>query len=425
MDRLTLTPTRDAGLRRLHDFTPRAGTRYNTERNYDLGAGHRDNVSMLSAWLRHRLVTEHEVLRAVLDEHSLTSASRFVQEVFWRTYFKGWLEHRPSVWQHYRDDVTRLLHKIEDDGNLFDRYVAAVQGSTGIDCFDAWAHELTSNGYLHNHARMWFASIWVFTLDLPWQLGADLFLRHLVDGDPASNTLGWRWVCGLHTRGKTYLASARNIATYTNGRFNPAGQLAESAPPLTEPYDIPVEPLRGPQLLPKDEKFGLLVTEEDNHPVSLLAKQIPSAVIAIQATASRSSLPVGKPASDFAKGALGDTVERVSDRYGINGAIYVSQDWGDLLVEWATARRLNTIAAAFAPVGPVAEILAGARKRLERHGIRLLQLRRPYDSVAWPHTKRGFFTLKRSIPDILERIDEDSPLSRAAPAVGRQGHLRW
>jgi deoxyribodipyrimidine photo-lyase len=80
--------------------------------------------------------------------------------------------------------------------------------------FDDWAQELVATGYLHNHARMWFASIWIFTLRLPWELGADFFLRHLIDGDPASNTLSWRWVGGLHTPGKTYLATADNIAEH-------------------------------------------------------------------------------------------------------------------------------------------------------------------------------------------------------------------
>ena len=96
-------------------------------------------------------------------------------------------------------------------------------GATGIDCFDAWARELVATGYLHNHARMWFASIWIFTLRLPWELGADFFLRHLIDGDPASNTLSWRWVAGLQTAGKTYLATAENIARFTGGRFAPQG----------------------------------------------------------------------------------------------------------------------------------------------------------------------------------------------------------
>ena len=66
---------------------------------------------------------------------------------------------------------------------------------------------------------MWFASIWIHTLKLPWELGANFFLKNLVDGDPASNTLSWRWVAGLHTKGKCYVASEDNIKKFSNGRY--------------------------------------------------------------------------------------------------------------------------------------------------------------------------------------------------------------
>ena len=82
---------------------------------------------------------------------------------------------------------------------------------TGIKCFDHWTEELVETGYLHNHARMWYASIWVFTLRKSWASGANLFRDHLIDWCPASNTLGWRWVAGLQTRGKIYVAKADNI----------------------------------------------------------------------------------------------------------------------------------------------------------------------------------------------------------------------
>ena len=63
---------------------------------------------------------------------------------------------------------------------------------------------------------MWFASIWIFTLKLPWQLGAAFFLEYLYDGDVASNTLSWRWVAGIHTKNKAYFASAENIQKYSS-----------------------------------------------------------------------------------------------------------------------------------------------------------------------------------------------------------------
>ena len=235
-------PTRTEGLARAEAFIARAGTDYARSRNFDFGSDRRGNVSVMSPWIRHRLVLEQELLESVLARHTFSSAQKFIEEVFWRAYFKGWLEQHSAVWRDYRQSVTHFSEQLDNDSELFDRLKQAVDGKTGIDCFDAWARELVSTGYLHNHARMWFASIWVFTLKLPWQLGADFFLRNLLDGDPASNTLSWRWVSGLHTVGKTYLARASNIEKYTEGRFNPAGQLAEEAPALTEDQDYSTEP---------------------------------------------------------------------------------------------------------------------------------------------------------------------------------------
>lgn len=86
-------------------------------------------------------------------------AEKFLQEVAWRTYWKGWLELRPSVWTDYLADLKRLVR--------VSTYQQAIEGRTGIDCFDSWTNELIEYGFLHNHARMWFASIWIFKLKLP------------------------------------------------------------------------------------------------------------------------------------------------------------------------------------------------------------------------------------------------------------------
>ena len=397
-------PTREAGLRRLEAFASRAGARYTTSRNFDFGPGRRGNVSALSPYTRHRLVLEQELLETVLRRHSLTAAVKFVDEVFWRAYFKGWLEQHPGVWVDYRMSVSKELATLDADSGLLERYQRAVAGNTGIACFDAWIDELVASGYLHNHARMWFASIWVFTLELPWQLGADLFYRHLIDGDPASNTLSWRWVCGLHTRGKTYLARAENISRFTDGRFSPDGELATSAPALTEPREYPLEPIPAAQNLATDERFGLLVTEEDGCPASLLGDAVPATVLGAVATMLRSPLPVGGPARKFAQGAVADAVDRVTRSLAVSGEMSGSGDWASLLVEWATKHRIKTIATAYAPVGPVAELLALAGDPLARNGIRLVQLRRAYDTVTWPHAGRGYFKLKKQIPALLGQL---------------------
>ena len=170
-------PQRSAALARLEAFVLHAGRRYASERNRDSGPGQRDNVSLLSPYLRHRVITEHEVLAAVLRQHSPQAAEKFIQEVFWRTYWKGWLQQRPQIWQAFLRERDADRARLEQSQDLRSALTAAEDGRTGIDGFDAWAWELVQTGYLHNHARMWFASIWIFTLRLPWTLGADFFHR--------------------------------------------------------------------------------------------------------------------------------------------------------------------------------------------------------------------------------------------------------
>jgi len=252
-------PTREAALARLREFAPCAGARYAQSRNTDAGPDAPSAASRLSPYLRRRLLPEEELVSAVLSEHSLQAAEKFVQEVLWRTYWKGWLELRPSVWARFL--ATRDRTSLADARALAD----AEQGRTGIEGFDDWARELRETGYLHNHVRMWFASIWIFTLRLPWALGADFFLRHLIDADPASNTLSWRWVAGLQTAGKTYLATQENIARYTQGRFAPKG-LARAATALTEAPLEPVRPVRALTAADPATPALLLVTDDSDQP---------------------------------------------------------------------------------------------------------------------------------------------------------------
>ena len=209
------TPTRAEALARLEAFLPRAGWRYASHRNADPGPERRGDTSVLSPYVRRRMVSEREVVAAVLGAEGPKRAEKFIQEVCWRTYWKGWLEARPEVWTRFLQE--RDIARDNLGSGAAKALAQAEAGATGIEGFDDWARELVETGWMHNHTRMWFSSIWIFTLGLPWQLGADFFLRHLVDADAASNTLSWRWTAGLQTKGKTYLATAGNIARYTDG----------------------------------------------------------------------------------------------------------------------------------------------------------------------------------------------------------------
>jgi deoxyribodipyrimidine photo-lyase len=398
---LPLPPTRAAGLSRLAAFAPAMGSRYASGRNHDRGPQDRHNVSVLSAHVRHRLVLEEELVSAALSRFTLSTAEKFVQEVCWRTYWKGWLESRPSVWTAYEADRDTALQKVEASGSLRKAYRAACEGRTGIDAFDAWARELADTGYLHNHTRMWFASIWIWTLNLPWELGADLFLHHLADADAASNTLSWRWVAGLHTPGKTYLARPDNIATYTSGRFRP-DDLARFADPV-EGYANPAPlPLPAPDKRPQGRVL-LWLTEEDLSPETWTLTGCD--IVALAGTLSpqaRSPMGVGTSARTFTEGALTDALARASRHFGLPVPPAPLEASG--LARLARSASADTIVTGFPPVGWVRPMVEATRKSLAAEGISLLTVRRNWDEAFWPHARKGFFALKEQIPAILSRL---------------------
>ena len=384
------TPTRAAGLARLAAFLPAAGGDYARDRNVDRGPADRANVSCLSPWIRRRLITEEEVIAAVLARHRLQSAEKFIQEVFWRSYWKGWLEMRPGVLTNFDAERQTLRASWAGDAAL----LRAMEGRTGIACFDAWVRELVDIGWLHNHARMWFASIWIFTLRLPWPLGADFFYKHLVDADPASNTLSWRWVAGLHTAGKHYVARATNIRDHTLGRFDPGGQLAEQALPLREEIPVPV-----PATLPggsrlTERRVALLLTEEDLHPESW---DLTADVAGCAALESPRVAAATSPAARFSSGALADGLARAGTHFSTGTALLEA----GRVTAWAKGLGVTELATGFAPTGLVAWSLDRLQHALAQDGIRLVQLHRGFDRRVWPHARAGFFKLREKIPQLV------------------------
>lgn len=386
---------RDAALARLASFTPKAGRAYASGRNTDNGPGAQNTVSKLSPYVRYRLVSEQDVVAPILRQHSFADAEKYVQEVAWRTYWKGWLEMRPAVWTQF---VQQRDHDRSEYAGSSD-VAAAEAGRTGIAGFDDWARELADTGYLHNHARMWFASIWIFTLRLPWTLGADFFLRHLLDADAASNTLSWRWVAGLQTAGKTYLATAENIARFTNGRFEPKG-LATSAMALPAIAVPAAQPLIDKGRYNKDKPALLLVTHEDLAPESLFrdARSIAGVTVATD-----DSLLWGDAARRFVRKGADDAAARSARYYGCEPTILAHLD-AATLAKMARTFGVEQIVTPYAPVGPVAGALDDVAAALATDDIRLVQVRRDWDNRLWPHATKGFFPFKEQLPSALRDL---------------------
>jgi hypothetical protein len=384
------TPTRAAALARLEAFLPAAG-RYAADRNF-VRPGN-NHVSKLSPWLQKRLLLEEEVVAAARERWPFAALEKFVQEVYWRTYWKGWLEQRPAAWTRWREAIPRLTDALQGDQRA--TWEAAREGRTGIAGFDDWAQELVATGYLHNHARMWFASIWIFTLRLPWELGAAFFYEHLLDGDVASNTLSWRWVAGLQTAGKTYLARADNIAHYTEGRHVP-----DTSRLATQPFPITEEPL--PKVPAWSEAPVAVAVEQGRvglwlHPEDLAVER--GELSGLRFESINASWPAGITTAEgwspkvaqWTRSALADGAQRAGKHFGAEVVATEPPDLAASMVEWAQAHQLRTVVAFRPFVGPWLTEALAIESALAKVGIAIHWRRRAWDREHFPHATRGYF----------------------------------
>lgn len=408
-----LPPTRAAGLARLAEFVPRAAA-YGEWRNFDEGPDGPCHVSRLSPYLRTRLIAEDEVTAAVLRVHKAATVRAFLNEVGWRTYFRGWLVRRPAVWRSYLGALTAAQASLKASP-VAERHARAIAGQSGFACLDAWCDELRRTGYLHNHARMWFASLWIYGLGLPWVLGADFFQRHLVDGDAASNTLSWRWVAGLHTPGKRYLATAANIERFTRGRLQAdfptlSAALAPPAEPLGEAL-----PLSVPEPPDRSRRTALLLTADDlggleRGPLATAyaaidaANRVPVALIALTG-ATRPLGTLGSTARGFLDGAAADAKARLGDA-GIDAAIAVDPP-ASALADFARGHGVTQVLCAEPVPGAAADWLAAAWAAWPDG--RVAGLRSAWDHALWPHANRGFFPFAPALAAAGEALARASP----------------
>ena len=226
---MTIKPTRIEAKKNLTYFIEEKLVNYSKLRNFKIDIDDKTTTSNLSPYITHGILSENEVIRESLKKHSYLTSEKFIQEILWRIYWRGWLELRPQVWKNYLKNLKKLKDEFKDNK----KYIQVTEGNSNIECFNDWVKELKESNYLHNHARMWFASIWIFTFNLPWELGAAFFMKYLYDGDTASNTLSWRWVAGIQTKGKHYLAKEWNIKKFTNEKYKKIA-INENALPIKE-----------------------------------------------------------------------------------------------------------------------------------------------------------------------------------------------
>ena len=357
---------------------------YSKLRNFDLGPQKRDNTSCLSPYVTHGLVSEIEIINKSLKKFSFVKNEKFIQEVLWRVYWKGWLELRPNVWGDYLKELTDIKESFKDNKN----YLDAIEGNTNIECFNEWVNELKNFNYLHNHARMWFASIWIFTLNLPWQLGAEFFMKHLFDGDAASNTLGWRWVAGIQTQGKNYLATEWNIKKFTNNRFQNIKINEVAEPKTTEKnYSIIEKSFSNPALL--EDKVLLIFDNSLSFEFADFKDQKFKKILIVSNKNENRQIKLSENTINFKTLLINDQLKRLKEKSITSDIIDISE-----------VKNIDEKVYALYPT--VGENLY----YLELNQLNNIQfLYREIDQFSWQFCNKGFFNFKNYIPKIVTKFN--------------------
>ena len=371
--------SRDGALKQLDAFINSELANYSFKRNFDLGPKDKSNVSCLSPYISHRLITEYEVVKTVLSKFPYQKVEKYIQEIFWRVYWKGWLELRPKVWTDFIED----LKGFKEDDN----YKKAINGETQIECFNDWVKELKENNYLHNHTRMWFASIWIFTLNLPWQKGAEFFMKHLFDGDAASNTLSWRWVAGLQTKGKHYVAQSWNISKFTNNKYKNI-KLNENALPLTDKREYKLNPLNF--ITEDNSNENLLLFENELNLENKNLKKYKNIYLVLLSNDAR-RLKLEQKVLEYKSEIINDQKKRYEDLQIIDEVKFQT-----LLNE------TNSFDVVHPCIGENFSFLNTIRKK---RNLELNSVLSEEDKFSWQFSNKGFFNFKNNIPKILTNFN--------------------
>ncbi|MDB2499933.1 DNA photolyase [Candidatus Pelagibacter bacterium] len=363
----------------LNNFVENNLSDYSKLRNFDFGPSNRTNISCLSPYITHGVINELELIDKSLKKFTFAKNEKFIQEVLWRVYWKGWLELRPNVWSDYLIELDKIKSQFKNNQN----YLDAIEGKTDIECFNQWIIELKENNYLHNHTRMWFASIWIFTLELPWQLGAEFFMQHLYDGDAASNTLGWRWVAGIQTQGKHYLASEWNINKFTNNRFKNI-KLNENAQPIfnDKTYSINKKDFLNSEIL--EDKTLLIFENNMTFEFSDFKEHRFKKILLVSNNTNR-TIKLSEKVLKFKANLLEDQKIRLEEK-SINCEITNINDLKSITEE---------VYALYPTVGENLDFIQNNQLK----DIKFLY--RKLDQFSWQYCNKGFFNFKNYIPKII------------------------
>jgi deoxyribodipyrimidine photo-lyase len=193
---MSFSTSYDAVLNQINAIEP---VIYGATRNYSDGA-----VTRLSPYISRGVISTKQVLDHVLKQgHPINKIEKFIQELAWRDYWQ-------QVWIAKGAQIDRDLKREQVDVHNHEMPNALLHATTGIGAIDSSLEAFYQDGYLHNHMRMYIASLACNVGKSHWYIPAKWMYYHLLDGDWASNALSWQWVAGSNA-GKKYYANQKNI----------------------------------------------------------------------------------------------------------------------------------------------------------------------------------------------------------------------
>lgn len=165
------------------------------------------SVTKLSPYISRGVISTKYVFKKILEQNiPFYKIEKFVQELCWRDYWQ-------LVWKERKEAINFDLRKNQENVKNHSFSKSLYEADCGIEAIDNSINELYSEGYMHNHNRMYLASIACNVAKSHWLNPAKWMYYNLLDGDWGSNALSWQWVCGSNSN-KKYYANQENINKY-------------------------------------------------------------------------------------------------------------------------------------------------------------------------------------------------------------------
>ena len=369
---------------------------YDKTRNYaGFGKNRFKNVSGLSVFISKGLLKEKVLIKKIIKAKKINA--KFIQEIFWRIYWQGWLENYPVVWENYKKQIIQI-----EDNNPegIENYSLAINGNTKIEPFNEWVNEIKSTGYLHNHVRMWFASIWIHYLGIPWQLGQKFFYENLLDADLSSNLLSWRWVAGIQTQGKKYIATEENINKYTSNRY-----LRFKLPKISN-NEIYFEDKKKSDIkfaeLKNDYSQCILIITENNLSTELLNILKNNIKFIILIRFNITSLKKSKVVRSFYENLYQEYIKKNSIKKLKYFEVQLP-DQTNKFIDIIKNNNVENLVFEYLRSGYEKDIMSQALSKLN-YNIKYHNILDKFYLDSWKYCEKGFFKFKEKIPILLNKL---------------------